>query len=70
MYAFGTCPHAKPHELSRQLYAKGGEDGPEYRRAHRLIGSWEFAKIARQAAELGRYVIAVCYISLVTGTPF
>ncbi|THV01414.1 DNase I-like protein [Dendrothele bispora CBS 962.96] len=45
--------------MNTHLYAKGGEDGPEYRRAHRLIGAWELAKIARQAAELGRYVIAV-----------
>lgn len=44
-----------------QLFAKGGEDGPEYNRAHRLINAWEFAKLARQAAELGRYVIAVCF---------
>jgi len=42
-----------------QLFAKGGEDGPEYNRAHRLVNAWEFAKLARQAAEIGRYVIAV-----------
>ncbi|KAJ6504359.1 inositol phosphophingolipids phospholipase C [Mycena vulgaris] len=41
-----------------QLYAKGGEEGPEYNRAHRLVNAWEFSKLARQAAELGRYVIA------------
>ncbi|KAF9225563.1 inositol phosphophingolipids phospholipase C [Gyrodon lividus] len=40
------------------LYAKGGEDGPEYNRSHRLVNAWEFAKVTRQAAELGRYVIA------------
>ncbi|KAF5368387.1 hypothetical protein D9758_002166 [Tetrapyrgos nigripes] len=45
--------------INTHLYAKGGEDGPEHKRAHRLMGSWEFAKIARHAAELGRYVIAV-----------
>lgn len=45
--------------ISFQLYAKGGEDGPEHRRAHRLIGAWEFAKLARHAAERGRYVIGV-----------
>jgi len=46
--------------LSRiKLYAKGGEEGPEYRRAHRLVGAWEYAKLARQAAELGHYVIGV-----------
>ena len=42
-----------------ELYAKGGEDGPEYNRAHRLVNAWELAKLARQAAEVGKYVIAV-----------
>ncbi|KAI5997986.1 Endonuclease/exonuclease/phosphatase [Pisolithus albus] len=41
------------------LYAKGGESGPEYKRAHRLVNAWEFAKVVRQAAELGNYVIAM-----------
>jgi hypothetical protein len=45
--------------FSFQLFAKGGEDGPEYNRAHRLVNAWEFAKLTRQAAERGRYVIAV-----------
>ncbi|KAF8560128.1 DNase I-like protein [Imleria badia] len=40
------------------LHATGGDDGPEYNRAHRLVNAWEFAKVTRQAAELGRYVIA------------
>ncbi|KIY52005.1 DNase I-like protein [Fistulina hepatica ATCC 64428] len=44
--------------FNTHLFAKGGEDGPEYKRAHRLVNAWEFAKLARQAAELGRYVIA------------
>ncbi|KAJ6503272.1 inositol phosphophingolipids phospholipase C [Mycena vitilis] len=44
--------------FNTHLYAKGGEDGPEHRRAHRLVNAWEFSKLARQAAELGRYVIA------------
>ncbi|KAJ7878635.1 inositol phosphophingolipids phospholipase C [Mycena leptocephala] len=44
--------------FNTHLYAKGGEDGPEYNRAHRLVNAWEFSKLARQAAELGRYVIA------------
>jgi hypothetical protein len=47
-----------------KLFAKGGEDGPEYNRAHRIVGAWEFSKLARQAAELGRYVIAVGVPSL------
>lgn len=47
-----------------QLYAKGGEDGPEYNRAHRLVNAWELAKLARQAAEVGKYVIAVFLLPL------
>ncbi|KAG6380960.1 Endonuclease/exonuclease/phosphatase [Boletus reticuloceps] len=35
------------------FHAKGGDDGPEYNRAHRLVNAWEFAKVTRQAAELG-----------------
>ncbi|KAJ3567338.1 hypothetical protein NP233_g6435 [Leucocoprinus birnbaumii] len=45
--------------FNTHLYAKGGEDGPEYKRAHRLVCAWEFAKLARQAAENGRYVIGL-----------
>ncbi|KAH9081509.1 inositol phosphophingolipids phospholipase C [Lactarius deliciosus] len=44
--------------FNTHLYAKGGEGGPEHHRAHRLVNAWEFAKLAKQAAELGRYVIA------------
>lgn len=36
----------------------GGDEGPEHLKAHRLVNAWEFAKLARQSAELGRYVIA------------
>lgn len=36
----------------------GGDEGPVHFRAHRLVNAWEFAKLARQAAEAGRYVIA------------
>lgn len=39
--------------------AKGGEQGPEYIRTYRLVNAWEFAKVTRQAAEMGRYVIAM-----------
>lgn len=42
-----------------QLYAQGGEDGPEHFRAHRIVNAWEFAKVARRAADLGRYVIGM-----------
>lgn len=44
--------------ISGKLFAKGGDEGPEHQKAHRLVNAWEFAKLARQAAELGRYVIA------------
>ncbi|KAI0295027.1 Endonuclease/exonuclease/phosphatase [Russula brevipes] len=44
--------------FNTHLFAKGGEGGPEHHRAHRLVNAWEFAKLAKQAAELGRYVIA------------
>ncbi|KAI0053420.1 inositol phosphophingolipids phospholipase C [Auriscalpium vulgare] len=44
--------------FNTHLFAKGGEGGPEHHRAHRLVNAWEFAKLARQSAEIGRYVIA------------
>jgi sphingomyelin phosphodiesterase 2 len=44
--------------FNTHLFAKGGDDGPEHLRAHRLVNAWEFSKLAREAAELGRYVIA------------
>ncbi|KAI0077465.1 DNase I-like protein [Panus rudis PR-1116 ss-1] len=44
--------------FNTHLYAKGGDEGPDHQKAHRLVNAWEFAKLARQAAELGRYVIA------------
>ncbi|RPD65118.1 DNase I-like protein [Lentinus tigrinus ALCF2SS1-6] len=43
--------------FNTHLFAKGGDEGPEHQRAHRLVNAWEFAKLARQAAGLGRYVI-------------
>ncbi|KAH9964174.1 inositol phosphophingolipids phospholipase C [Russula dissimulans] len=45
--------------FNTHLFAKGGDRGPEHHRAHRLVNAWEFAKLAKQAAELGRYVIAL-----------
>ncbi|KZP28800.1 DNase I-like protein [Athelia psychrophila] len=45
--------------FNTHLFAKGGEDGPEHNRAHRLVNAWEFAKLAKQAAQMGRYVIAL-----------
>jgi DNA-binding IclR family transcriptional regulator len=33
-------------------------------RAHRLVNAWEFAKLARQAAEGGKYDIAVFLLPL------
>ncbi|KAI0320069.1 inositol phosphophingolipids phospholipase C [Amylostereum chailletii] len=44
--------------FNTHLFAKGGEGGPEHHRAHRLVNAWEFAKLAKQSAEIGRYVIA------------
>ncbi|KAF8506544.1 inositol phosphophingolipids phospholipase C [Russula emetica] len=44
--------------FNTHLFAQGGEGGPVHHRAHRLVNAWEFAKLAKQAAELGRYVIA------------
>lgn len=59
-----VCQHGLSYTISMysrslQLFAKGGESGPEHHRAHRLVNAWEFAKLARTAAELGRYVVAV-----------
>lgn len=51
-------------DISSKLFAKGGEGGPEYNRAHRLVNAWEFAKLAKQAADLGRYVIAVSLLRI------
>lgn len=43
---------------SSKLFAMGGDEGQDHFKAHRLVNAWEFAKLARQAAEVGRYVIA------------
>ncbi|KAL6307676.1 Endonuclease/exonuclease/phosphatase [Sparassis latifolia] len=40
------------------LYAPGGDSGPIHQQAHRYVNAWEFAKLTRQAADVGRYVIA------------
>jgi hypothetical protein len=42
-----------------QFFAPGGDNGPDHLRAHRLVNSWEMAKLVRQSAALGRYVISV-----------
>ncbi|KAL0581088.1 hypothetical protein V5O48_000982 [Marasmius crinis-equi] len=39
--------------FNTHFYAKGGETW-----AHRLVNAWEFAKLAKQASQAGRYVIA------------
>ncbi|KAI5121302.1 hypothetical protein M0805_003771 [Coniferiporia weirii] len=44
--------------FNTHLFAKGGEDGPEHLRAHRLVNAWEFSKLVRTSASIGRYVIA------------
>ncbi|KIJ54284.1 hypothetical protein M422DRAFT_221820 [Sphaerobolus stellatus SS14] len=43
--------------FNTHLYARGGEDGPEERRAHRLVNVWDLSKLIRNSAGLGRYVI-------------
>jgi len=44
--------------FNTHFFSEGGDDGPEYLRAHRLVNAWEFAKLVKQSAEIGRYVIA------------
>jgi len=42
-----------------QFFAKGGEDGPETKRAVRISNAWEMSKLVRKAITSGRHVIAV-----------
>jgi sphingomyelin phosphodiesterase 2 len=42
-----------------QLYAKGGDDGPELNRATRISNAWEMAKLVRNSLAQGRHVICV-----------
>ncbi|KAJ7117246.1 inositol phosphophingolipids phospholipase C [Mycena crocata] len=44
--------------FNTHFFSEGGDDGPECNRAHRLVNAWEFAKLVKQAAARGRYVIA------------
>ncbi|KAI0030188.1 inositol phosphophingolipids phospholipase C [Vararia minispora EC-137] len=44
--------------FNTHFFSEGGDDGPEHNRAHRLVNAWEFAKLVRQVAEVGRHVIA------------
>ncbi|KAF8518627.1 inositol phosphophingolipids phospholipase C [Gautieria morchelliformis] len=44
--------------FNTHMYARGGEEGPEEHRAHRLVHAWELAKLIRRSAQL-RYVIAL-----------
>ena len=39
--------------------AAGGEDGPEYRRAHRITQAYELANECRSSASRGRHVVCV-----------
>ncbi|KAK7695322.1 hypothetical protein QCA50_002513 [Cerrena zonata] len=55
--------------FNTHLFAKGGDEGPEHQKAHRLVNAWEFAKLARQAADLGRYVIAAGDFNSVPAAP-
>ncbi|KZO96353.1 DNase I-like protein [Calocera viscosa TUFC12733] len=43
--------------FTTHMYASGGEDGPEERRAHRLVQSWVLANLLRGSAARGRHVI-------------
>lgn len=54
--------------FNTHLFAKGGEDGLEHHRAHRLVNAWELAKLARQAAELGHYVIVAGDLNSIPAT--
>jgi len=45
--------------FNTHLYAQGGESGPEYLRAHRIVNAWELANLIRQSAEVGRHVLSV-----------
>ena len=66
VYIFNTHVRPLPMEseimriISSQFFSEGGDDGPEYQRAHRLVNAWEFAKLVRYAARSGRHVVAVC----------
>lgn len=42
-----------------QLYAKGGDDGPETNRATRISNAWEMAKLVRNSLARRRHVICV-----------
>ncbi|CCM03794.1 uncharacterized protein FIBRA_05942 [Fibroporia radiculosa] len=44
--------------FNTHLFAPGGDSGPSHLQAHRLVNAWELSKLARQAADMGRYVIA------------
>ncbi|KAJ3531482.1 hypothetical protein NM688_g7568 [Phlebia brevispora] len=44
--------------FNTHLFAMEGDEGPDHFKAHRLVNAWELAKLARQSAEMGRYVIA------------
>ena len=47
----------------KQTVAAGGEDGPEYRRAHRITQAYELARFARNSAKKGHHVVCVRSIS-------
>ncbi|GJE85883.1 DNase I-like protein [Phanerochaete sordida] len=55
--------------FNTHLFAMGGDEGPDHFKAHRLVNAWEFAKLARQAAEVGRYVIAAGDFNSVPAAP-
>ncbi|KAG8982818.1 phospholipase C type enzyme, partial [Tulasnella sp. 427] len=44
--------------FNTHMYARGGDDGEEANRAHRIVGAWQFGNLIRASARRGRYVIA------------
>ncbi|PSS29594.1 hypothetical protein PHLCEN_2v2742 [Hermanssonia centrifuga] len=55
--------------FNTHLFAMGGDEGLEQLKAHRLVNAWEFSKLARQSAEMGRYVIAAGDFNSVPSAP-
>ncbi|KAK0532656.1 phospholipase C type enzyme [Tilletia horrida] len=62
--AFGSITINHPRLGLVDIYnthtiAAGGEDGPEFKRAHRVAQAWELATKVRDSAERGRHTIVM-----------
>ncbi|CAD6890081.1 unnamed protein product [Tilletia controversa] len=62
--AFGSVTISHPRLGLVDIYnthtmAAGGEDGPEFTRAHRVAQAWELATKVRDSAERGRHAIVM-----------